>query len=170
VEIPFCYGKSAANLVRNISLILKSTVMKKFLLAVAILSCSVLFAADPGVDEKVVKSFNTAFPNAEKVQWFELDGLYEVTFENDLVKCRMWYGKNGAVLRTLRYYKAEGLSPFLLAKIENKYSGKTIFGVTEVSTADGVTFNVILEDDKKWYHIAADAAGNLTLTKKYNKA
>lgn len=144
--------------------------MKKFFLALAILTSGIIYAADPGVDEKVVKSFNTAFPNAEKVKWYEVNGLYEVIFENDLVRCRMWYDQAGAVIRTHRYYSQEGLSPFILAKLENRFAGKKIFGVTEVTTEDGVTFHVILEDDKKWYHVNADAYGNLTLSKKYNKA
>jgi len=144
--------------------------MKKTFLALAILASSILYAATPVVDEAIEKNFKAMFPKAEKVTWYENDKHYEVLFENEAVKCRMWYNKAGDVVKTERYYKQDGLCPFILAKVKSKYSDKKIFGVTEVNNEEGIRYYIILEDEKKWYHVNSDGAGNLNLTKKYIKA
>lgn len=144
--------------------------MKKTLLALAILISGALYAAAPTVDEKIEKTFKETFPKAEKVTWYENDTHYEVLFVNDMVKCRMWYNKEGEVVKTERYYKEDGLCPFILAKVKSKHTDKKIFGITEVNNAEGIKYYIILEDDKKWYHVNADSAGNLSMQKKYNKA
>lgn len=144
--------------------------MKKTLLALAILISGTLLAATPNIDEKIERTFKETFPKAEKVTWFENENHYEVLFVNELVKCRMWYNKTGDVIRTERYYKEDGLCPFILAKVKAKYSDKKVFGVTEVNNEEGIQYYIILEDDKKWYHINANGSGSVSLQKKYNKA
>ena len=143
--------------------------MKKMFLAIAVFASSFAFA-NPTVDEKIEKSFNESFPKAEKVTWYENDSYYEVLFTNNHVTCRLWYDHDGNVTKTERYYKADGVSPFLMAKLNKKFVGKKVFGVTEIATESGVTYNIILEDDKKWYHVVADGAGNIHLEQKLIKA
>ena len=147
----------------------KTTFMKKMFLAVAVFASSLAFA-NPAVDEKIEKNFKSSFPKAEKVTWYEADSYYEVLFTNNQVTCRMWYDRDGNVTKTERYYKQEGLSPFVLARLNKKFEGKKVFGVTEVSTDAGVTYHIILEDDKKWYQVTADDNGNMHLEKKLLKA
>jgi hypothetical protein len=143
--------------------------MKKMFLALAVLA-STLALANPGVDEKIEKKFKEAFPKAEKVTWYESDSYYEVLFTNNQVTCRLWYNHNGNVTKTERYYKAEGLSPFLLAKLNKRFEGKKVFGVTEINTESELTYHIVLEDEKRWYQVTADASGNLRLEKKMSKA
>ena len=143
--------------------------MKKTFLLLA-LFCSTLLFASPGVDEKIEKNFKESFPKAEKISWFENESFYEVLFINNQVTCRLWYDRNGEVTKTERYYKEEGLSPFLLAKLNRRFKGKKVFGVTEINTDGGLTYHIILEDEKKWYFITADAVGTMQLEKKMIKA
>lgn len=142
--------------------------MKKLLLAAALFAGSFVFAAP--VSEKVESSFKSAFPKAEKVSWYESEMYYEVLFTNNHVSCRMWYDRDGNVSRTERYYKADGLSPFLMAQLNKKFAGKTVFGVTEVATDAGVVYHIILEDAKRWYMVNSDEGGHLQLDKKLLKA
>ncbi len=144
--------------------------MKKLLLALTVFASTILYATPIDVDAKIEKKFNETFPKAEKVVWYESDHNYEVLFLNGAVKCRMIYNKEGQVIKTTRYYKEDGLCPFILANLKTKYSGKKIFGITEVNNETGIRYYIILEDDKKWYHVNADGAGNMTLDKKLNKA
>lgn len=143
--------------------------MKKMFLIIAVFSASLAFA-NPALDEKIEKHFKAAFPNAEKVTWYEADSYYEVLFTNNHVTCRLWYDREGNVTKTERYYKEEGLSPFMLAKLNKKFAGKKVFGVTEINSESGITYHIILEDDKKWYQVTADDAGNIRLDKKLLKA
>lgn len=144
--------------------------MKKMFLAIAVFASLFAFAADPILDERIEKNFKEAFPNAEKITWYENDSYYEVFFTNGQVKCRLWYDHVGNVTKTERYYKEEGLSPFLLAKLGKKFAGKKVFGVTEVASESGINYNIILEDEKRWYHVTANETGNLRLDKKLFKA
>jgi hypothetical protein len=143
--------------------------MKKMFLAIAVLASSLTFA-NPSVDEKIEKNFKQSFPKAEKVTWYEGDSFYEVLFTNNLVTCRLWYDRDGNVTKTERYYKEDGLSPFMLARLSKRFEGKKVFGVTEVSSDNGINYTIILEDDKRWYQVSADASGNLRLDKKMLKA
>ena len=148
----------------------KTIFMKKMFLAIAVCASFYASAANPGIDDKIEKNFKASFPNAEKITWYENDSYYEVLFTSNQVTCRLWYDRDGAVTKTERYYKADGLSPFILAKLNKKFEGKNVFGVTEVATDAGVTYHIILEDAKKWYHVTADGTGSLRLEKKLTKA
>lgn len=143
--------------------------MKKMFLAIAVFASSLAFA-NPSVDEKIEKNFKESFPKAEKVTWYENDSFYEVLFTNNQVTCRMWYDHDGNVTKTERYYKEDGLNPFILAKLNKKFDGKKVFGVTEISSDGGTTYNIVMEDDKRWYQVSADGAGNIRLEKKMLKA
>jgi hypothetical protein len=144
--------------------------MRKLFFTAALFAASFAFAADPGVDAQVEKGFNEAFPKAEKVTWYESEGNYEVLFTNNEVQCRLWYDREGNVTKTERYYTENGLSPFMLARLNKKFNGKKVFGVTEVTSESGITYHIVLEDGQKWYHVTSDASGNLHLEKKLLKA
>jgi len=128
------------------------------------------YANNPTIDEKILKTFKEAFPKAEKVTWYEEGGNYEVLFTCEAVKCRMWFNNKGDATKTIRYYTERNLCPLVMSKIHKNFSGKSIYGVTEVSTDLGTTYNVILEDATKWYHVLVDTDGSVRLEKKYTKA
>ena len=72
-------------------------------------------------------------------------------------------------LSTTRYYTEQNLSPAIRAKVNEKYPGKKIFGITEVSNSENLTYNIVLEDEKYWYNIESDATGIIKLNKKLEK-
>ena len=147
--------------------------MKKIIFGclAAILSATSVFAVPASiVTEKVLKVFHEAFPEVKQPVWYNFDNYYEVYFTNaDNSTCRIDYSPDGIVLSTTRYYKSQNLSPAIRAKVNEKYPGKTIFGITEVSNSDMVTYHIVLEDEKYWLNIQSDATGNLTLEKKLTK-
>ena len=145
--------------------------MKKLI----ILSC--LFAAlsasasnPPEVSEKVLKAFNETFIKATDVVWHEMQNLYEASFKQSAITTRAIYDTDGNLLRTTRYYSQENLPINILAKVKKKYEGKSVFGVTEASTEDEVSYYITLEDEKNWYIIKADNWGTLELSQKFRKA
>ncbi|HVG40016.1 MAG TPA: hypothetical protein VM888_00295 [Chitinophagaceae bacterium] len=144
--------------------------MKKLLLILLVFASGVSFAGTPVIDEKILKSFQDAFPKAEKVTWYEESGNYQVLFTCEQIKCRMWFDNKGNALQTIRYYYEQNLCPFVMTKVKQKFAGKQIYGITEVSTDRGVVYNIILEDEKKWYHVKVDTDGSVQLEKKYIKA
>lgn len=152
--------------------------MKKlFILFSAMLLSFSLIARDPGtgeIDDNLIKSFNTSFPKAERVHWYELPKAWVVNFVADGVRSRIVYLKDGRVTEFTRYYFESSL-PFLIrSKIKNTYPNKNIFGVVEVSIiletgVSRVDYFVKLEDEKSWMTVKSDNEGNLTVTEKYKK-
>lgn len=153
--------------------------MKKlFILFSALILSFSLIARDPGtgkIDDNLIKSFNTSFPKAERVHWYELPKAWVVNFVADGVRSRIVYLKDGRITEFTRYYFESNL-PFLIrSKIKNVYPNKNIFGVVEVSIISEagiskVDYFVKLEDEKSWMTVQSDNEANLTITEKYKKA
>jgi hypothetical protein len=144
--------------------------MKRIFFAFALLVSTVSFAATPNVDEQVSKQFKETFPAALDIKWFEYESFYEVVFKNNDILCRVKYDLKGNIISTRRDYTEKDLSLFIVAKIKEKYQGKKIFGVTEITSSEGVTYNIVLEDDKYWTNINSDESGNISKLQKLKKA
>ena len=144
--------------------------MKKLLLSAATVLFSLfLYASAP--TEKVLQSFNQSFKNVQEVKWYDVpDGCYEVQFTQDEVKARIKYDNEGNIMQTTRYYAAEQLPLFVRAKVNSRYAGKSIFGITEVTNEYSVTYHIVLFDKTHWYHIKSDNYGAMYLDKKFKKA
>ncbi|MFL5774528.1 MAG: PepSY-like domain-containing protein [Flavisolibacter sp.] len=145
--------------------------MKKILFAAIVSVCTLnLFAADPGVNEKVLSAFNNTFKNAENVSWSTSKYTYEVRFQQNLITAKITYDKEGNILRTLRYYNEDQLPILVLTKVKNRFSDKRVYGVVEESSEEGTYYHITLEDEKNWFEIKSDNYGSLTLEKKFRKA
>jgi hypothetical protein len=143
--------------------------MKRVLIGLVLLISTVSFAATP-VNEKVVSRFTETFPAAENAKWYEYENYYEVFFVNNDITCRIKYDLQGNILSSRRDYYEKHLSLYLTAKVKEKFAGKKIFGVTEVTTQDGVIYTIVLEDDKNWTNITSNEIGNFSVVQKLKKA
>jgi len=136
-----------------------------------IFSFATMFSfANPNVNEKVLKVFKGVFPTVENAKWYEYETYYEVYFDKDDIKCRIKYDLDGKVISTLRHYEEKSLSPFLKAKVAQRFPGKRIFGITEINSENEMIYDIVLEDDKNWMHVQADAIGQMSVTEKFKKA
>jgi len=144
--------------------------MKKIFFALALLVSAASFATSPEVDEQVSKQFKETFPAAIEVKWYDYETFYEVVFKNNDILCRVKYDLKGNIISTRRDYHEKDLSLFIIAKVKEKYAGKKIFGVTEITSSEGVTYNIVLEDDKNWINLNSDESGNISQVQKLKKA
>lgn len=145
--------------------------MKKIILAVLLLAGTISYAGTPvEVNEKVLKAFKETFTNPEDVVWREFDNYYEVNFKLTEIRTRIRYDVDGNVLGTTRYYFEQNLPPHILTKLKKKYAGKTVFGVTEVSSEYDIEYYIVLEDDKNWTTIRSNSVGNMEVHEKFKKA
>ena len=147
--------------------------MKKSLI---IASISILFAGlglqakAAEVNEKVLKSFNEAFPKAEQVNWQEFTDNYVVNFLSVGIRERITYDKDGNFVSATRYFYEEHLPANILCKLRKKFPSQKVFGVTEVTTDASVEYYIKLEDDKNWTTIKTDNSGIMEVVEKYKKA
>ena len=144
--------------------------MKKILAVVAIVIAVSSFAAAPPVDEKITKVFKENFPHVNNTRWYQYESSYEVLFEANGVPCRITYDLDGKMLSVRRDYYEKDLPIYILVKTKERYKGKKIFGVTEISSDAGITYNIILEDDKHWITVKSDGGGNMSVIQKLRKA
>jgi hypothetical protein len=146
--------------------------MKKIILFAALLVSIVAGAAvSPSeINEKVLKAFNETFAKAENVVWHEYENFYQANFKLDEIQVRAQYDEQGGLLKTIRYYGEKQLLPNIVSKLKKKYTSKEIFGVTETTSADEVSFIITLKDEKNWYVVKSDVYGNLEQTEKFKRA
>lgn len=144
--------------------------MKKITLVVLVMAIAFCCYAESIVSEKVLKVFSTTFPDVKNAHWQQVGDFYEAYFDGGDIKCRVKYDANGKLVSTLRYYGEKMVSPFLKAKLAARFPGKTIFGVTEVTSEDELTYNFVMEDAKSWTQVQSDGTGQMEITKQFKKA
>jgi hypothetical protein len=143
--------------------------MNKFLcVALCLLSVQIGFAAD-GISEKIIQIFKQTFPKAEEVKWAEQTDKVTVDFKDEGVATKVVYDKDGNFVSSVRYYFEKNLPVSILCKLKKKYTGKTVFGVTEMTTDSKVDYFIKLEDATSWMTVKADADG-MEVVEKYKKA
>ena len=120
---------------------------------------------------KILESFHRDFPNIHK-ETIQNSGNSVVVYfnEDDHSSCRVFYDLNGVLEEVIRYYDASKLSPFIRSKVNEKFAGKEISGVTEVVSANSRFYQINVQDTKVWYQIKCDADGTITTEKKWHKS
>ena len=145
--------------------------MKKLIIFTCLFAALSATASNPPeVNEKVLKAFSETFMKATDVVWHEVRNYYEASFKQSEVISRVIYDQDGNLMRTTRYYGQESLPINILTKLQKSYAGKSIYGVTELSVDDQVSYHITMQDEKNWYIIKADNYGSLELEQKYKKA
>lgn len=150
---------------------LKTLAMKKLIMLFVVVCCSVNLMAHTGIEinEKVEASFKATFPDAKDVKWHDNGDTYLARFFRNGIDTRIQYDKEGAILKTTRYYDQKDLPAFLLSKLNKKFSDKKIHLVTEITSEEGLEYHISLHDQKKWYMVKASPNGSLQVYDKYNK-
>ncbi|MDQ3846698.1 MAG: hypothetical protein M3342_22200 [Bacteroidota bacterium] len=145
--------------------------MKKLLFAAATLVSLLSFATPPAdINAKVLKAFNETFTHAQNVIWNEVAGYYDVSFKMNDIQTRVRYDNRGNFIQSIRYYNEQQLPLNVVSKLKKRYADKKVFGVTEMTTTSEVIYRIVLEDEKHWLIVHADATGSIEEMEKYNKA
>lgn len=131
-----------------------------FFLSVFTLFAAGVFASDPSaVSEKVLKAFEQTFTAAEQVKWNESGNSYSVRFIQNDIRYIVYYNKSGVITGSMRFYVPAKLPVNILTAINQHYSQKSAFGVTEITAGDEVAYFVRMEDAKNYYTIRFNASG-----------
>jgi hypothetical protein len=120
--------------------------------------------------ESISKAFIKTFPSATNVSWSEEGKSYRAAFTENSVQFRVYYDKKGNITKTIRYYRQENLPVMILANINKTFVDKKVFGVTEVSSADGTVYHIILEGAEDWTMVSCTSSYNLNVDDIFKKA
>lgn len=143
--------------------------MKKIIVLLLVIASVPAMATD-SLGTKLADKFSAAFPKATNVKWYTEGENTAVYYENEGITSHIWYDAQGEVVKTRRYYGEKDLAPFLKVKVSQKYPGKTIHGVTEISNREGLFYVVTLEDAKCWIQARFEPTGESTLVQKMKKS
>ena len=142
--------------------------MKKVLTIIcAVLMAAATYAYEP--NEKVLKSFRETFTQAEDVRWDESSDFFTVSFVSSGIRSKVNYDKEGNMLSSIRYYAPQMLPLNIFSKLKKENPKKNLFGVTEVTTGNDVTYYIKMEDGKHWFTMKVDESGNSQVYEKYKK-
>ncbi|KAA2242649.1 hypothetical protein F0L74_08950 [Chitinophaga agrisoli] len=135
----------------------------KRILPLALLATFWMTKAMAAPDERLLSQFNHAFPGAEYIRWTEDQGFDIVSFTWNDTPCRIWYDKDGVLVYSLRYRQESELPLKVQLAINRKYNEKHVEGFVELTNRSGITYEVMLSDDKKYFMISATAYGDVSL-------
>ena len=93
----------------------------------------------------------------------------DFVYKDGLLKTVSFKNSEGEVVAMLKYYK-EGLPLSISENLKATYPELKLFGVTELSTKERTTYEIVMESTKKWYKITSDAEGNFTSVQRFKKS
>lgn len=149
--------------------------MKKLLfLCFAVAVSTAIFASPKDSNSfkgaaKVRQVFHHNFPEIKNPSITQVGDFYLVYFANKEANssCRIYYDADGNVVETISNYTSEQLAPFIRAKVESNYKGKTISMVTDVSNENEHYYEIFLRDATSLWIIHAKDNGTMFIKKKY---
>jgi hypothetical protein len=122
------------------------------------------------ISDKMLQTFKQTFPDAQQVVWAEQGDKYIVNFRQGDILTKVEYDKDGNFLNSLRYYSEKNLPLTILCRLQKRFPGKSVFGVTEVASDSSVEYYIKLEDATQWITVRSNIDGNLQVVEKYKKA
>lgn len=131
---------------------------------------SAAIAANPVVGEQALKSFNSLFSNVQNVVWTSGKEYCDVSFQAEGKRMKARFDNTGNLIQTIRYYKEEELPVFVRQRIRKQYKHCEIYGVTELSTKDALTYTLSLRNDRHLFVVLSDLNGSVLSSKKYIRA
>lgn len=147
--------------------------MKNLILSAALslaLTGSAFAGSVEPANEMVLKTFSQIFKEAYNVSWSNSGKHFEAYFVGDNnVKTRALLDAKGNLIQTIRYYKEDSLPSNVLYTVKKEFKNSDIWGVTEVSNKNGVSYRIVLRDDKNYTHINANSVGETEVVSKYKR-
>lgn len=137
--------------------------MKKHFLFTLMLTFGFFLQLKAAPGKPLLDLFRSMFPDAEYVTWTEDHGHHMVSFMQGETSSRIWFDQHGALVYSLRYCPESNLPMKIVSAINKKYSGRQIYGFTEVTNKTGIRYEVMLNDDKKWYCVSVSELGDVSL-------
>jgi hypothetical protein len=139
--------------------------MKKIISYAASLLIIFSVAAAPG--SKLIQAFNQTFPNAENVKWNDDKAGYFVSFYQNGNFEKVLYNKEGEFVCSWKYTSGKELPINIVMSLNKKYSDNKILGVTELTTQNGISYEIKVSKGTKLYALNASADGSITKEEKY---
>jgi hypothetical protein len=122
-----------------------------------------------GVNEKIDKSFKSAFPEAQNLAWYKMDEEYLAKFIHDDMSHNALYKKNGYLKYDISSGTEKNLPADIREQVQSTYSDFKIIKVFNVKE-EGRNIWVVNLESMKSYVVVRVENGELEEVKKLTKA
>jgi hypothetical protein len=139
--------------------------MKMCSLALLLALTATAATAQIKVNPKAEEALKEQHKKAKDIVWAEAEKGYTATFDNEGYRSTAEFEKNGKWIKTETEMYEEVLAESFLTTVYTKYPDAYIPKVIKRETPDGITFEVILDDDGKAYGYTVDKEGKVLGTK-----
>ncbi|HUR65038.1 MAG TPA: hypothetical protein VMZ03_01705 [Chitinophagaceae bacterium] len=146
--------------------------MKRLLLS---LSCiltviAATAAVDPDpVSEEVKTSFKKEFPGAQVLSWSDLGELVKATFLYSGYRSEAYFSAEGELQGSVRNIFYNQVPLAVSKEVDRKFTDADVMEVSEITNANGTSYIIRLESEKKKYKVQVDASGNTIKSEKIKK-
>lgn len=124
--------------------------MKKMIIAAAMLVTISAFAnEEKNVNPKALNSFKTEFTTAQEVEWTTTSDYYRAAFDMNGQKVFAYYNTDGDFMGLTRNISSTQLPIHLQTGLKKNYESYWISDLFEVSSNNGTSYYVTLEDGEK---------------------
>lgn len=144
--------------------------MKKIIITLAIVVTTMSAFAFRGVNEKVLKSFNSDFKTAREVTWTTGSNYYKATFTYNEKYVFAYYSTEGELLGVSRYLTPADLPVHLQTELKKDYNEYWISDLFEVSKPEGTAYYVTLENADTKLVLKAESSGDWYHYRKVKKS
>ena len=120
--------------------------MKKIILTLAIAVTTLSAFAFKGVNEKVLKSFQSDFNTAKEVVWTAGNNYYKAAFTYNEKHVFAYYSADGELLGVTRYLSPADMPMHLQTELKKDYNNYWVSDLFEVSKPEGTAYYVTLEN------------------------
>ena len=124
--------------------------MKRLFITVTIALSFISFSSFANDDENIapaaLESFKTSFKSATEVNWSISENYFQADFALNGQYVSAFYDAEGKMIAMSRNISSLQLPLTLQASLKNKYEGYWISGLMEMSTDDGTSYYITLEN------------------------
>jgi hypothetical protein len=105
------------------------------------------FEASDLVNAKALRDFKRNYPNAEMVQWFEIQNGYQAKFNSDGINHLVTYNLKGNWQYTILYYEEKNLPSEVRSIVKRTYYDYRITGIEEVHESELPIYVVHIDNE-----------------------
>ena len=130
----------------------KHYIMKKFILStiIAVTFVSSSFAKEAySINYKIKNNFNSAFKDAENVQWTSTDNYVTATFVLDQKGTKAFFQHDGTLIGSAIAISMDALPSNAKRVFAKKYSGSTITEAIKFDKHDGTAYFISAENSSE---------------------
>jgi hypothetical protein len=139
--------------------------MKKFFLVALILTAGFVSSfANPleNVDPKAEQVFSRQFAGAQSISWTRTEsGLLKVSFVWGGHSTVAYFNESAELVGSVRNLFFDQLPMTIVRAVDQKFKSPVVTEVREISTDEGTSYSIVLEEGTKKYSVKFNSLGDV---------